>query len=327
LSDIKNIITRLLEYATEQGADLHICPKSAPFVRLGGKNGALRLVPGFENKILDLATVKAIIGELLTPEQKNELLKNKFLDFPLTYGELGRFRAYAYTQRGTHAVTIHTLPFEVPDFLDLDFSAKAAYKTEKITVEDEKGLIIVAGDCLSRKSDTLAMLVGLMNNRGSYHISTIEKPIEYLHFHKDSIVVQKEVGTDIPDFGTALRQIRHEAPNIVMLSELRQEDFLSVMELAEERLVFAGLKINPLKQGGAADVMKAVRDIVRIEAARKNLISLFIPNPRISVIYQELRDDYIYGELISWDMYKNEDIPIKPIKFGGSWSDDGADYG
>ena len=328
MNDIKNLIKMLLEHATKHGADLHICPNSAPLLRLGSKKDVLQPVINFETSVLDLATAKTLIGELLTPEQKAELQKNKFLDFSLTYGELGRFRAYAYTQRGTHAITIHTLPFKVPDFLDLDFSAEAACKTEHITVDDEKGLIIVAGDYFSNKTATLAMLVDLMNIRGKYHISTIEKPIEYLHRHNNSIVVQKEIGADVPDFGTAIRQIRHEAPDIVMLSELRQEDFLSVMELAEERLVFAGLKINPLQDGGAFEVLKAIHDITRIEAARNNLIEAFIPRPNISVIFQQPREDYMYGELISWDMYDSEDIndsedtPITPIMFGGRFSDE-----
>ena len=324
MNEVKNLIAQLLEYATKQGADLHICPKSAPFVRLGGKFGELEQVPGFDDCQLDLATVKVLVGELLTPEQKGELQKNNYLDFTFTHGELGRFRAYAYTQRGTHAITIHTLPFEIPDFLDLDFTAEAAYNVEKITVEDEKGLIIVSGDCFSNKEKTLAMLVDLMNCRGHYHISTIEKPIEYLHRHKNSFVVQKEVGADVPDFSTALNQIRHEAPDVVMVSELRQEDLLSVMELAEERLVFAGLKVNIIQDNSAEKVIKAVGDIIHTEAARKNLISPFIPNPRISIIYQEQHDGYLHGELITWDMYEDDGMPVTPIIYGGEQSEDGA---
>ena len=279
MSDIKNIITRLLEYATEQGADLHICPKSAPFVRLGGKNGALRLVPGFENKILDLATVKAIIGELLTPEQKNELLKNKYLDFPLTYGELGRFRAYAYTQRGTHALTINSLPFEVPTLNDLELSDDTTAKIEDIITEPN-GLIVVAVNYFSSASFILAALVDTANQLRQCHISTIEKPIEYLHRYKSSIVVQKEIGADVLDFKTALQQIRYENADVCMLSELQPKDFLSVMDLAEECLVITALKVNAL-QTNPADIMALFKKLTQYQSP------LFTPNPKITIISQQ----------------------------------------
>ena len=219
MNDAKNLITHLLEYATKQGADLHICPKSAPFVRLGNKYGLLQQVPGFDDSLLDLATVKTLIGELLTPEQKAELQKNKCLDFPFTYGELGRFRAYAYTQRGTHAITIHTLPFDVPDFYGLGLTEKMADMVESIIMEG-KGLFVVAGDYFSEKSKTIAALVDLINQKRNCHISTVEKPIEYLHNHKKAVVVQKEIGADIADFKTALEQIQHEIPDVLALSNV-----------------------------------------------------------------------------------------------------------
>ena len=321
MSEAKNLITHLLEYATKQGADLHICPKSAPFVRLGGKNGVLKPVPGYEDSPLDLTAVKTIIGELLTPEQKNEQLRSKHIDFSVTFGELGRFRAYAYTQRGTPAITIHTLPFEVPDLYEMILSDTTADAVERIVMEN-KGLFVIAGDYFSGKSATLAALVDLINKKRNCHISTVENPIEYLHRHKKSIVVQKEISADVPDYGSALRQIRHENPDVVALGELRREDFLSVMELAEERLVLANMKTSKPQNNGAIGVMKAVNLIAGSEAEQKNLIDPFIPEPRINVIYQQSYDALIYGELLTWEMYAqakdNDEFLLKPITFGRS---------
>ena len=236
----------MLEYATEEGADLHICPQSAPFVRLKSENGALQTVQGFKDWTLDLPTVKALISELLTPEQKSELLKNKYADIPYTHSELGRFRVSVYTQRGTHAVTIHTLPFEVPVIFEMGLSDSSVRAMEIITLE-KKGLIVVAGDYFSEKSALLAALVNLINKTRKCHISTIENPIEYLHSHKNSVVVQKEIGADVTDYSAALRQLRHENPDVIMISELRQEDLLLVVELAEERLVLTSIRTNQQK--------------------------------------------------------------------------------
>ena len=320
MNDVKNLISHLLQYATKQGADLHLCPKSAPFVRLGGKNGVLTPVPDYDSP-LELATIKAIVGELLTPEQKGELQKNKFLDFSFIHGNLGRFRACVYTQRGTHAVTIHTLPFEIPDIHKLGLSNAATDEVERIIMEST-GFIIVAGDCFSGISVTLAALVDLINQRRNCHISTIESPIEYLHRHKKGVVVQKELGADVADFNTALSQIRHENSDVLAISELQQADFLSVMELAEERLVVASIKTNQLHKDCAGDVIGAVRKISYNEAAWKNRIMPFIPNPRFSVIFQHIRDSLVHGELITWNMCDNtnekKEFLLKPITFGRS---------
>ena len=302
MSDIKNLITKLLKYATEEGADLHIYPKSAPFLRLGGKNGALQPVRNFKDSPLELATVKAIIGELLTPEQKNELLKNKHIDFSYTHSELGRFRVSVYTQRGTHAATIHTLPFDVPGISQMGLSHSSVRAMEIITLE-KKGLIIVAGDYFSEKSELLAALVNLVNKNRKCHITTIENPIEYLHRHNNSVVIQKEIGADIPDFGAALRQIRNENPDVVMISELRREDILSVMELAEERLVLSSVRTsrvlheddceNTKVPPKTRDILFALEKMTLCEADKIGLPEPFIPNPNITVLHKQANDDDI----------------------------------
>ena len=300
MSDVKNLITKLLKYATEEGADLHIYPKSAPFLRLGGKNGELQPVRNFKDSPLELATVKAIIGELLTPEQKNELLKNKYADIPYTHNELGRFRISVYTQRGTHAVTIHTLPFGIPGLSPSEYYPTSIRAMEIITLE-KKGLIVVAGDCFTEKSQLLASLVDLVNKNRKCHISTIENPIEYLHKHNNSVVVQKEIGSDVEDFCTALRQIRHENPDVVMISELRREDILSVMELAEERLVLTSVKTSRVLHDDGVeckkttpntrDILFALENMTLSEADKKGLPEPFIPNPNITVLHKQADDD------------------------------------
>jgi twitching motility protein PilT len=275
----------LLEYATKQGADLHICPKSAPFVRLGSKTGILTPVQGFENWILDLATVKAVIGELLTPEQKSELLKHKYADVSYTHGELGRFRVSVYTQRGTHAVTIHALPFEVPDIYKLELPNETLYAIEKIVTESN-GLIVFAGDYFSDKSIILAALVDLINQKRSCHISTIENPIEYLHRHKKAMVIQKEIGADVTDYLTALKQIRQENPDVLVLSDLRQADIISVMELAEERLVLTNLRTSFFNNSDAEEALCVVQEILLEEAARTEHSQFLLPRPLITVLHQ-----------------------------------------
>ncbi|MCL2604172.1 MAG: hypothetical protein FWD90_06815 [Defluviitaleaceae bacterium] len=140
-------------------------------------------IPDYADSSLDVAMVKALVMELLTPEQKTELQKHKFLDFSYTHGNLGRFRACVYTQRGTHALSIHPLPFDVPDIYSLDFTDDLLHTVNK-TIKEKCGLVVVAGDSSIRLSQTLAALVDLTNQQRECHISTIENPIKYLHRHK-----------------------------------------------------------------------------------------------------------------------------------------------
>jgi twitching motility protein PilT len=291
LTDINNLINHLLEYATKQGADLHICPKSAPFARLGGKNSVLQPVQGFEDWILDVGTVKTLISELLTPEQRVELLKHKYADVSYTHGELGRFRVSVYAQRGTHAITIHTLPFDVPDLHKLDLPVDIVTALEN-TVMENVGLVIAAGDYFSDKSVIIAALVDSINRKRNCHISTIEKPIKYLHRHKKSMVIQKEIGIDVADFKTALEQIRQENPDVVVLNELQHDDFLSVMTLAEERLVLASLRTNAYDDGDAEGALSAVQEIKYEEAVKTEHSRFMLPKPLITVLLQDEHGDY-----------------------------------
>jgi len=183
MTDIKKLIEGLLVFASQNGADLHICPKSVPFARFRDVDGKMTPIPDYADSSLDVAMVKALVMELLTPEQKTELQKHKFLDFSYTHGNLGRFRACVYTQRGTHALSIHPLPFDVPDIYSLDFTDDLLHTVNK-TIKEKCGLVVVAGDSSIRLSQTLAALVDLTNQQRECHISTIENPIKYLHRHK-----------------------------------------------------------------------------------------------------------------------------------------------
>jgi len=291
MNDAKTLLTGLLEYAAQHGADLHICPKSAPFVRLGGVNGEIKSTPCTSDSPLDVADVKALVGELLTPEQKGELQKTKFIDFSFTYGKLGRFRACVYFQRGTQAINIHPLPFEVPDIHKLGLPDAVVNSIQEIIMYPV-GLVVVAGDYFSHKSIILAALVDLANQKRECHISTIENPIEYLHRHKTAMVVQKEIGTDVPDFGTALRQIRFENPDVVMLSELW--DALTAIELSQERLVLSSLKLG-VRQNSVDNILKTLGDIVANNARRDNKTLIYAEKPKITVIYQQAEETIVHN--------------------------------
>ena len=179
----------------------------------------------------------------------------------------------------------------MPNITQMGLTDSTVRALEIITNEN-KGLIVVAGDYFSEKSVLLAALVNLINKTRKCHISTIENPIEYLHVHKNSIVVQKEVGTDVADFGAALRQLRHENPDVIMISELRQDELLPVMELAEERLVLTTIRTNQQKSKDpiTPNILTALEKMAFREAEKRELPAPLIPNPFITVLHQHEDD-------------------------------------
>lgn len=224
----------LLEETMKNDAtDLHICVGSKPLIRVSSK---LQPIEGTEMILPDM--IGGIV-EFFLNEKKSELLeKNKSIDMSYSIPKLGRFRCSFYYQRGTVAIAIRSLPLEVPDISSLRLPDDVLRFTNK-----KKGLVIITGATGSGKSTTLASLINVINEEKSYHITTIEDPVEYLHKHKNSLVTQKEIGGDALSFVSALRGALREDPDVIMVGEMRDMETISVVLSAAEtgHLVFSTL--------------------------------------------------------------------------------------
>ena len=229
-SKLKDLIEATI---AQKGTDLHICPAATPHIRING------ILTSLDMPLLDNIAVKSIIDEALTVEQKRSLNETKVAAFSFSINGIGRFRACAYSQRGTFAITIHILPIGVPSIVELGFSENdfANYTSKN------KGLILATGGVGTGKTTTLAAMVSFINETKCCHIATIEEPIEYLHRHNKSIVTQKEIGADIPDIKTALAWVAKSDPDVVMINELprHKENLRLAVSIAEEKLLLAGL--------------------------------------------------------------------------------------
>jgi len=222
----------LLQTAKANNAtDLHICAGSNPLVRVNGKlkdiAEAGRSTPNVINDI--------IVG-LINEHQKIKLDEQRVLDFSFSKPGLGRYRANIYSQRGTYALAVRMLPFDIPPFESLGLPKAAAQFTARTN-----GLFLVAGSTGSGKSTTLASLINMINETYQYHILTIEDPIEYLHQHKRSLVTQREIGDDADSFASALRSALREDPDVIMVGEMRDPESISIVLTAAEtgHLVFS----------------------------------------------------------------------------------------
>lgn len=223
----------LKETMKNRATDLHICAGSRPLMRVNSKlrpvDNTEKMIPDFINEIVDL---------YLNSEQKAKLFQSKSVDMSYSKPKLGRFRCNFYTQRGTHAIAIRTLPIEIPPFDTLGLPDIIKTFTNK-----NKGLILIAGATGSGKSTTLASLLDMINSAYQYHITTIEDPLEYLHRHKNSMVTQREIGGDAISFADALRFSLREDPDVIMVGEMRDMETIAIALTAAEtgHLVFSTL--------------------------------------------------------------------------------------
>src|SRR5262249_31186296 len=150
--------------------------------------------------------------------------------------DLGRFRINLHHERGRAAAAIRLLPSTVPRLAALNLPAGVEALSRL-----QRGLVLVGGPTGSGKTTTLAALVNEINHRDARHIITIEDPIEYEHVHRKCLIEQVEIGIDAPDFPTALRAALRQAPDIIVVGEMRDMETMQIAVTAGEtgHLVFS----------------------------------------------------------------------------------------
>ena len=221
-------------------SDLHLTTGAPPMVRLDGQLAAL---PGYD--VLKPESLQRSIYSMLTQKQRERFEDDLELDFSHALVGEARFRVNVYRQRDSLGAAFRMIPYEIKPLEVLGVpEAVAAFAALP------RGLVLVTGPTGSGKSTTLASLVDLANRSRSAHIMTVEDPIEFLHRHKRSLVNQREVGTDTHSFGTALRHVLRQDPDIILIGELRDLETIQVALTAAEtgHLVFATLHTQDSSQ-------------------------------------------------------------------------------
>jgi len=176
--------------------------------------------------------------------RENNLLNGKFEDdFSFAISGLARFRINSFYQRGSVSAIIRVLQFGIPDPLQLHIPQQVMN-----LANENKGLIIVAGPTGSGKSTTLACLIDKINENYEKNIITMEDPIEFIHHHKKSIVIQREISTDTESYLDALRASLRESPDVLLIGEMRDQQTISTALTAAEtgRLVISTLHTSSI---------------------------------------------------------------------------------
>ena len=174
-------------------------------------------------------------------------------DFSFSVPGLSRFRVSAFKQRGSLAAVIRVIRFSLPDSRQLHIP-EAVMELAGI----RQGMVLVTGTAGSGKSTTLACLVDRINHDRQSHIITLEDPIEYLHRHDQSIVTQREIGSDTQSYVKALRAALRQSPDIILLGEMRDYETIEVAMTAAET---GHLLFSTLHTLGAANTIERIIDV------------------------------------------------------------------
>src|SRR5258708_1517725 len=239
-------IHELLNLTIKNNAsDLHLLPGIPPALRI---DGSLRYLSNYNP--LEANQIAEMVFSLVTPEQKDWLLKNKEIDFSFgfgggTFGNLGRFRVNLYFQRGVLSGAFRFLQPNIRSVEELHLPKILSYFSEL-----KQGFILVTGPTGHGKSTTIAAIINEINTKRATHILTIEDPIEYIYPSGKSIISQREMNIDSHSWQQALRSALREDPDVVLVGEMRDsETIAAAMTIAETgHLVFSTLHTNAAAQ-------------------------------------------------------------------------------
>jgi twitching motility protein PilT len=221
------LITAMLK-SNGHVSDLIFSPGRAPQVEVSGQLVELKY-KGLE--CLSAADTKSIaydiMGENEHPLQKLDQDGSADLSYGLP--GVGRFRVNIFRQRGSCAIVMRVIPDKIPGFAELNLPPRL----EEI-VHLKNGIVLVTGPTGSGKSSTLAAIIDKMNSENAFHILTIEDPIEFLHRHKKATIHQRELHSDTPTFSLALRAALRQAPNVILVGEMRDRETIEIAIEASE---------------------------------------------------------------------------------------------
>jgi twitching motility protein PilT len=266
---IESWLRRLREL---QGSDLLLVTGAPPVVRVQG-----RLLPTSE-VVLGADDITAAVAPLISSRLQDAYHRGAAIDLAFTVRALGRFRMNYHRERGRAAAAIRALPLRIPRLADLHFTHDISMLSTL-----PRGLVLIGGPTGSGKTTTVAALVAEINARDARHIVTVEDPIEYDHAHQRSVVEQIEIGVDAPDFPTALRSALRQAPDVIVVGEMRDPETMRIALAAAEtgHLVFATVH--------ATDVAAAVARIADgFPAERQNAVRQELAMALSAVLTQTL---------------------------------------
>lgn len=236
---MNNINAWLKQLHEEVGSDLFVMVDAPPCMKVQGR------IKPISTDVLNPDDTRDIVFSMMSERQKNEFIQTSECQFAYALGGEVRFRVSAFYQQGFIGMVCRRIENRIPTFEELgcpDVLAELALL--------KRGILLFVGATGTGKSTTMAAMVGYRNQRMTGHIITVEDPIEYVHKHGKSLVTQREVGIDTESFEVALRNTLRQAPDVIMIGEVRTREAMEhAITFAETgHLVLATLHANNANQ-------------------------------------------------------------------------------
>ena len=232
-----NVILASMLQVSPNVSDLIFSPGKPPQVELSGRLAGVKVG---SLAVLTANDTQRIAADLMAGNATSaeQLRTQGACDFSYSLPGKSRFRVNVFMQRGTCAIVMRVIPPDIPSFEQLRLPPQL-----RQIAQLKNGIVLVTGPTGSGKSSTLAAIIDVINETCSYHIVTIEDPIEFIHRHKKSTVHQRELHSDTPSFALALRAALRQAPKVILVGEMRDRETIEIaLEAAETgHLVFSTL--------------------------------------------------------------------------------------
>ena len=200
----------------KKASDVYLSAHSPALIKINGQS-----IP-INSQILPADATRSLLAEVLPPSRIEELDELGELNMALPVEGLGNFRISGFRQRGTYAAVIRYIPNKIPALASLNLPPRLGE-----LIMEKRGLILMVGATGAGKSTTLASMIDRRNETATGHILTIEDPIEYYFTNKKSVVNQREVGNDTQSLQVALKNALRQAPDVIMIGEIRDRDTMS----------------------------------------------------------------------------------------------------
>lgn len=269
MQSINEILT---EAITLKASDIHITVGVPVMIRLRGE-----LCP-LNDDVLTSSIVIALVHEIIPQDHFESFQENYQLDFSHSIPRVSRFRVNAYYQRGQMALAIRPIPNKIPTFEELELPPIL-----KAFMDKPRGLVLVTGPTGSGKSTTLAAMINYVNQNAHKHIITLEDPIEFQHKHNKCVINQREIGSDVKDFNSALRVALRQDPDIILVGEMRDLETIQIALTAAET---GHLVIGTLHTSSAASTIERIIDV--FPAEKQTQIRMQLAGSLVGVVAQRL---------------------------------------
>lgn len=234
--DLNALLTMMVE---KKGSDLFVTAGCPPTAKIGGRFHTIG------KNALSQRQARDVVLSIMNDKQQKAFERDRECNFAISTQNLGRFRVSAFVQKESAGMVLRRIETRIPTPEELKLPE--IIKDLSVT---KRGLILFVGATGSGKSTSLASMIGYRNKYGSGHIITIEDPIEFIHEHNRCIITQREVGLDTDSFDTALKNTLRQAPDVILIGEIRHRETMeNAVAFAETgHLVLATLHANNANQ-------------------------------------------------------------------------------